>query len=124
MERCITAYDWRYAIVRYLRLWYREGYYLCAASVALIFLTWLTLRWPYRWVAALLAGYYVADSILVNTWITFINRDPIRRLRSVVLTLTNVSNVGLAFATINASLAYGCFDKPMTVVSATLASLR
>jgi hypothetical protein len=54
----------------------------------------------------------------VNTWITFISRSPTNRLRSIVLTLTNIANIGIAFAVLHASQEVGCFRERLTAVSA------
>jgi hypothetical protein len=102
VERILQAYAQRFSAVRTLHLLNREGFYLVGAAVGLLSLATLA-GWhciPNRWsyLLALPAVYYVVDSVLANTAITFISQQPIHHLRSVLLTLLNVLNVGLAYA--------------------------
>jgi Ca2+/Na+ antiporter len=55
--------------------------------------------------------------MLVNTTITFISRQPIHELRSVLLTLLNVLNVGLAYGVIYAAQRES-FDEPLSALQA------
>jgi len=109
----------RCSAVRLLRLTNREGFYLAGAAVVLLALAALVScrgvsnHWAY--LIALPAVYYVVDSVLVNTAITFITQQPIHRLRSVLLTLLNVLNVGLAYAVIYAAQR-AAFAKPLGAI--------
>jgi hypothetical protein len=118
VERALRAYA-RFSAVRLLRLTNREGFYLAGASIALLGMTALA-SWsciPNRWSypVAVPAAYYVVDGGLVNTTITFISQQPIHRLRSVLLTLHNVLNVGLAYAVVYAS-QHEAFSEPLGAV--------
>ena len=63
------------------------------------------------------AAYYVLDSILVNTSITFVSKQPIHPLRSVLLTLLNVFNVALAYA-VAYTAQREAFERPLGGIQA------
>jgi len=117
IETCLTRYYWKCSAVRRLGFRYREGWYFSFAFLLLTSLIWLALNGlrSRPWIPALIAVYYIVDSLLVNTWITFITRSPINPLRSIVLTLTNVVNIGVAFAVLHAAQD-GAFSDRLTVV--------
>ena len=120
IEAGLTFYYWRCCAVKLCNLRYREGWYLCIAGLVLVALTWLALNWlrDRPWIPAVVAAYYVVDSLLVNTWITFITRSPINHLRSIVLTLSNVANIGIAFAVLHAAQDRCGFSASLTPAKA------
>jgi hypothetical protein len=114
--RCLKCYS-RHSAVRLLHLAYREGAYLCGAFGLLLLFTWATIRYPLEcvpYVCGILAGYYIVDSVLVNTWITFVSKSPLVPIRSILLTLLNVVNVTLAFAVLYAGQAHSFKEHPLT----------
>jgi len=119
IETILQAYAQRFSAVRRLHLLNREGFYLLGATALLLGLATLA-AWrcvPNRWsyFIAFPAAYYVVDAVLVNTSITFISQQPIHRLRSVLLTMLNVLNVGLAYAVAYAAQREA-FAQPLTAL--------
>lgn len=102
VEKILLTYAQGFSAVRTLHLLNREGFYLVGATAVLIsqaiFAGWPCIPLPWSYLLVLPAAYYVVDSVLVNTSITFISQQPIHHLRSVLLTLLNVFNVALAYA--------------------------
>jgi len=125
IERCLRSYS-RHSLVRTLGLTNREGLYLFLATWILAGLVFLVSSpaisnwWAY--VAATLAGCYIVDAVLVNTTTTFITQRPIHRLRSVLLTLHNLFNVGIAYAVLYAGQGVA-FQSQLTAVQAIYFSL-
>ena len=114
--KCLKCYS-RHSAVRWLHLAYREGLYLCGAFGLLLLFTWVTITYPLAYVlylCGILAAYYIVDSVLVNTWITFVSKSPLVPVRSILLTLLNLVNVALAFAVLYACQAYSFKAHPLT----------
>ncbi len=98
-------------------LGYREGFYLIGAFIVLLALVWAAIRFPVEstlYVCAAVALYYIADSLVVNTWITFVSRSPLVPIRSMLLTLLNLVNITLAFAVLYAGQADSFKDQRLT----------
>jgi hypothetical protein len=125
VESALNAYS-QFSAVRILHLTNREGVYLFASAIVLIGLTllaaWPPLASPWSYLPVALAIYYVIDSILINTKITFISQQPIHRLRSVILTLANIFNVALAYAVFYATQRHS-FDEPLTALQSIYFSI-
>jgi hypothetical protein len=105
----------KFSAVRLFGFTNREGVYLTIATVVLCILvalgSSLYVSDYCAYLVALPAVYYAIDSVLANTTITFITREPILILRSVLLTFLNVLNVGLAYAVMYAAQR-AAFEKP------------
>jgi hypothetical protein len=121
VERALFAYARRFSAVRTLHLLNREGFNLLGATGVLLGLAILAasscIPRPWSYLIMLPAAYYVLDSVLVNTSITFISQRPIHHLRSVLLTLLNVLNVALAYAVAYAAQREA-FEQPLTGIQA------
>jgi len=131
IERILMTYS-RFSAVRLLHFKDHEGLYLAISSLVLIGLialaSWSVVPNWLSFLIALPAVYYVIDAVLANTVITFISQQPIHPLRSILLTLLNILNVGLSFAVFYASLRNAFTDSLSFIKSiyfsfATLATL-
>jgi hypothetical protein len=124
LEEGLYAYGVKYSIPVWIGLSNREGFYVSGATVLLFLLTCAAVAMPAAVgvFAALLAAYYLADSLLYNTRIVFIPRHAASRFRTVVLTINAYLNLGLVFAVFYAVQSRG-FAPPVSAFDSVYFSI-